>query len=574
MSGDERTDGPAAHIAGVDADEVLRRVAASGLDLDERAHWSLIEASPVAVVVSRADGFVAYSNPRAHQLHGMTREEYETRNIAEAYYDPADRTRLWDTLKRDGRLVDYEHRLRRKNGLPLWSRVSTSTLSTPRGSMMFAWGTDITDRKLLEDELARERARLLEKTDTLESLLENLPQGVILFDGQGRVVAHNSRVRALLDLPDALRGMSFGEIRRHLRSIGEFEHAQNRLPAGLRAASDDDYRPWLETAWTYERVRPNGTALEVRSKPIPGGGWVQAYTDITERHRASQEIVAARDRAERALADLEAAQANLLRAEKLASLGGLVAGIAHEVSTPIGVALTAATLLADRTAAMAELVAQGKVRRSDAERYTGVATEMVKQLVANITRAAEMIQRFKQVAVDRSGGGRRVFQLRPFIEEVVLSLQPRLRPARHAVTINCPDDLVLNGYPGALSQVLINFVINSLMHAFDAGQTGRIEITARATSGNRDADEVVLAFSDDGKGIPEGLQPRIFDPFFTTRRGAGGTGLGLNIVHDIVTTVLKGQIAVASRPGEGTCFEIRFPRVLPDTHPAGDAARP
>jgi len=552
--------GSAPRPAATDLDEIIRRAADNGLNLDKRAHWSLIEANPMAIVVTRPDGTIAYSNPSAHRMHGMTREEYARLNIADLYHDPADRARVYDTIKRDGRLVNFELRMRRKDGAPLWVLVSTSRLETAQGPALLAWASDITEHKRLEEALARERALLLDKTNTLESLLENLQQGVIQFDMDDRVTAFNRRIHALLALPDELHGMTLRSLREHQRAIGEFDTSQESVPTALRVENFDRYRPWLETPMVYERLRPNGMVLEVRSNPIPQRGWVRTYSDVTARYRAAQEIVAARDRAERALAELKDAQDNLLQSERLASLGGLVAGIAHDTGTPVGVALTAATLLADRTAAMSDLVAAGTARRSDVARYTAVAAEMADQLVANIMRAAELIQSFKQIAVDRTSGGRRSFALRPFIEEVMLSLQPRLKPARHAVVIDCPDALELDGYPGALSQVLTNLAINSLSHGFDAGQAGTIRIAAQRSA----ADGVMLTFSDDGKGIPEAHQAKIFEPFFSTRRDAGGTGLGLNVVRDIVTATLKGRIDVISAPGLGTRFEIRFPRILPD----------
>jgi len=557
--------------AAAEIEALLRRVAANGLDLDRRAHWTLLEGSPLSIVITRPDGSIAYSNPSAHRMHGVSRETYDGSNIIDFYRDPAERDRVYETVRRDGRLLNYELELLRGDGTPVWALISTHTLQTSQGPLLFVWASDITERKRLEGELAHERALLLEKTNTLETLLENLQQGVIQFDQDDRVVAYNSRVHELLALPAPLDGLSLHSLRAYQESIGEFGTDQDGIGTSWRIEDFRRYRSEADGSTVYERTRPNGLVLEIRSNPTTRGGWVRSYSDITERHRAAQEIVAARDSAERALAELQDAQDNLVRSERLASLGGLVAGIAHDTSTPIGVALTAATLLADRTAAMSALVAGGRARRSDIARYTAVAAEMAQQLVANITRAAELIQSFKQVAVDRTSGDRRAFKLRPFIEEVLLSLRPRLEPARHAVVVDCPDDLALDGYPGALSQVLTNLAVNSLVHAFDPGCTGTIRIAARSVADDT-RDDVVVTFSDDGKGIPVEHQARIFDPFFTTRREAGGAGLGLNVVQDIVTATLGGRIDVISAPGLGTRFEIRFPRVLPDAREGGAGA--
>jgi len=675
-----------------DMDRVMRRVDEMGLNLDQRGHWSLIEASPMAIVISRPDGTIAYSNPQAHRIMRVSREEYAARSAIDTYQDPSQRERFYELVRRNGRVLDFEVLLKRRDGTPLWEQLSAIPLQLASGPALFVWSGDVTDiklaetalrehegqlrtileaspagiaivsadgaflfcnprllemrgidaaalpgydarrffgdaddyrgiveqvardgaapeteialpaadgatrralvsarridfegrdahivwayditaRKALEDELARERAQLLDKTSTLESLLENLQQGVILLDGEERARAFNQRVFELFELPDTFKaGMRASDILAHLISIGEFGDDRENMPAYLRQAVETGRLFALGTPGIYERQRRNGTVIEVRNQAVPGGGWVLSYTDVTERHRAERDLVAARDRAERALADLRDAQESLVRAEKLASLGGLVAGIAHEVNTPIGVALTAASLLTDRAATLSRSIAAGGVSRSDVERCVATAAEMADLLVANLSRAAELIERFLEVAADRTAGGRRVFLLRPLIEEVIAALRPRLEPAHHGVAIDCPEELWIEGYPGALAQVLTNFVTNSLMHAFDPGQVGTMSIVARRrapTAGDPvpDADEVVITFSDDGKGVPREHLAKIFDPFFTTKRGAGGTGLGLNVVHTIVTATLKGRIAVTSAPGRGTSFEICLPRALPD----------
>lgn len=299
------------------------------------------------------------------------------------------------------------------------------------------------------------------------------------------------------------------------------------------------------------------SAVEIRDGEEPA--LLVAINDITQRKRSEEETLAARRRAESALADLHQAQETLIQAEKMASLGALVAGVAHEVNTPVGTALTGVTHLADATVKMARLFEQNELRRADLSDFVETARESCRLIEANLGRAADLIQSFKQTAVDQTSEERRRFELNGYLHDVLTSLHPRLKPAGHLVEVDCPPDLLIDGYPGALAQVLTNLVVNAVTHAFPDGRSGRISLSVQRP-GER---EVEIRFADDGCGIPEAHRPRIFDPFFTTRRGAGGTGLGLHIVYNLVTTRLGGSIRVESPPGGGTAFLIRFPAEAP-----------
>ncbi|MBF0563397.1 MAG: PAS domain S-box protein, partial [Alphaproteobacteria bacterium] len=252
-------------------------------------------------------------------------------------------------------------------------------------------------------------------------------------------------------------------------------------------------------------------------------------------------------------------QENLVRAEKMAALGGLVAGVAHEINTPVGIALTSASHLAKETGKVVRLYEAGELGSSDFEDYVQVATEATRLLVSNCNRAADMIRSFKQVAVDQTGGECRLFQLREYIDEILLSLKPRLKKTLITVDVDCPPDIFLDTNPGLLSQSLTNLVMNSIFHAFDDGATaGRITIKVSQPT----PDEVEIRFTDDGKGIPVAIRDKIFDPFFTTRRGDGGSGLGLHIVYNAVSGGLKGTIMLDGASDRGTTFIIRIPKMI------------
>lgn len=260
------------------------------------------------------------------------------------------------------------------------------------------------------------------------------------------------------------------------------------------------------------------------------------------------------------LDELRRTQSRLVQVEKLASLGSLVAGVAHEVNTPVGIVLGTATHFSAITRTMADLVKRGSLRRSELDDYLGQAEEAARLMTLNATRAAELIHGFKQVSVDQTSGECRVFVLHAYLDEILTSLGPRLKSFPVAVDVRIPEAIECNTNPGALSQIITNLVVNSLVHGFEGGRKGRIEIAATLDAST---DIVRLVYSDDGKGIDGSDVPKVFDPFFTTRRGSGGSGLGLHITHNLVVGALGGWIELASAPGMGVRFEIRFPRNLP-----------
>ena len=280
------------------------------------------------------------------------------------------------------------------------------------------------------------------------------------------------------------------------------------------------------------------------------------------KRKAEDELRASKEQAERALAELRDAQQSLVDAERLAALGKLVAGIAHEVNNPIGISLTVASSLAYRCGTFAaELQSDGTLRRSRLEEFINRNADASRQLVANLERAADLIQSFKQVAVDRSHAERREFDLKQATEQIVASLRPVLKKTGISLTTNVPEGIVLNSYPGAYGQVLTNLFLNAVHHGFPSGQEGTISIVARVI----DSGDVEISVADDGVGMTADVLRHAFDPFFTTRRSAGGTGLGLHIVYNIVSSQLGGRLALESKLGRGTTLRMTLPMMAPHT---------
>ncbi|WP_442770414.1 ATP-binding protein [Zoogloea ramigera] len=250
---------------------------------------------------------------------------------------------------------------------------------------------------------------------------------------------------------------------------------------------------------------------------------------------------------------------HLVQAEKLASLGNLVAGVAHELNTPLGNTLLMATHLRNRVHELQDVFKTGAMRRSELTAFIELSSDGLDLIERNLNRAAGLLANFKQVAVDQTSAQRRRFDLRKTVDEVVATLMPGLRKRRLVLVVDIPEGLELDSFPGPLEQVIANIVTNAAIHAFGPDEAGELFILAEPVG----TGEIELCIRDNGCGIPPEVQGRVFDPFFTTRMGQGGSGLGLYIVYNIVTSLLGGSIEVSSTPG-GTCFTMRFPACAPD----------
>lgn len=316
-----------------------------------------------------------------------------------------------------------------------------------------------------------------------------------------------------------------------------------------------------------------------------GEGWVigNAFS-ISRRHQAAvdrlalQQILQAKTR-EELFSDLNAknielnreveerrltednlrrAQEELIASEKLAALGGLVAGIAHEINTPVGIGVTAASHLSDTIKEFRSFYQSGNMRRSDLERLLETIERLNGMVEENLHRASRLIRSFKEVAVDQTADDVREIVLKEYVDHVVTSLSPKLRNRPIQVLTDGIDPVIsLKTAPGPISQILTNLIVNSLVHAFEPEEAGTIRIATRVSG-----QDLELDYSDNGKGIaPEHLK-KIFDPFFTTKREHGGSGLGMHLVYNIVTKKYLGKIRCESTPGEGVNFHISFPGLL------------
>jgi len=318
-----------------------------------------------------------------------------------------------------------------------------------------------------------------------------------------------------------------------------------QIMTSMRAIRSGDYDRQVPGTDAKDEVGAMARAVEVFRE------------NAIAKREAEDGLRASKEKAESALLELNAAQQNLIDAERLAALGGLVAGVAHEVNNPIGISLTVASSFARRTDQFdAEMRSSTPLRRSQLEEFVRSSRDASQQLVGNLHRAAELIQSFKQVAVDRSHAERRQFSLSEATDQIIASLRPVLKRSPITLTVDVPEGLVVDGFPGSYGQILTNLFLNAANHAFPDGRSGAITISAKP----RGNDDIEIIFADNGAGMTPDVQRQAFDPFFTTRRNEGGTGLGLHIVYNLVTQQLGGRMMLESRLGQGTTFRIIMPR--------------
>ncbi len=303
-----------------------------------------------------------------------------------------------------------------------------------------------------------------------------------------------------------------------------------------------------DTGWPATFMCLIGNAVYMTSIGVAAYSHNQKLREIREAlHLRTVELSAT-------LAQLQQSQANLLEAEKLASLGSLVAGVAHELNTPIGNALVMATAMDEESKIMSHQFSEGTMKRSALEAFLGRSIEMSDVIVRACQRAVSLIVSFKRVAVDQTSEQRRLFDLRDVVADNLVAIAPSLKNSTMEVVSHVPEAIACDSYPGALGQVLTNVLQNASLHAFEPGAVGRVCIEAKA-----DTTYATLTVRDNGKGMSPEVLKHVFDPFFTTRLGQGGSGLGLTICRNIVTGVLGGTLQVQSTMGQGTVFIIAFP---------------
>lgn len=278
---------------------------------------------------------------------------------------------------------------------------------------------------------------------------------------------------------------------------------------------------------------------------------------LCDLEETQEELLATKQELEESVDMIQRAQKQLVETEKLAALGALVAGISHEMNTPIGMGVTSASYLKAEVENLETLYNNHELKKSNLEEFISKFKEGSDITLKNLVRASELITGFKMIAVDQSSHKRRVFELKGYIKEIIRTLTPEIKRTSHTIDINCADKIMLDSYPGAVSQILSNLIMNSVVHGFENVEKGHIMIDVEASE-----EEVILTYCDDGKGIQSEHIKRIFEPFFTTKLGRGGSGLGLHIVFNLATSILNGRIVLDESVKTGTKFVLTVPLVV------------
>ena len=290
---------------------------------------------------------------------------------------------------------------------------------------------------------------------------------------------------------------------------------------------------------------------------------VEKETEIIQLNAKLEDKVYERTKELRSsLDDLKLTQQQLVEQEKMASLGELVAGVAHEINTPIGVGITAVSHMEESIVRLNKMFESGQLTKKEFTGMLGAIRESAEIVGSNLRRAADLVKAFKSVAVDQSSAELRQIELQSYINDILTSLRPKLKRTPHQIEVKINEPIELYCDPGVISQIITNLLMNSLHHAFSVDQVGHIIIAAHIIGGT-----LHITYSDDGNGIDESILERLFDPFVTTKRGQGGSGLGTHVIYNLVTQGLGGRIQCASEAGQGCRFEITLP-MSKLTHPS------
>ncbi|CCO23464.1 PAS domain S-box protein [Maridesulfovibrio hydrothermalis] len=423
-------------------------------------------------------------------------------------------------------------------------------------------GLDVT-----ESRQAIKKAR--ESETRLRQIINLLPQDIFANDIDGKFLLVNSIKAEKMGLnAEDITGKYLSDIIRDPVEITRImEDDRLVLERNEKLLTEESYLDEARNIHWLETTRVPYTSTESNAPAI-----LTISTDITRIKEVEQELqslnkelverVAMRttelENANSALLksmdDLRQTQDKLVETEKMASLGELVAGVAHEINTPLGISVTSASFMKEMIKNLQTLFESGKMKKSDLEKCIATGTEAIDNVVKNLERSAKLISNFKQLAVDQASDDIRQVNLNEYIQGILLSLKPKLKEHNHKLNVDCPPGLEIFISPGALMQVITNLVANSLTHAFPDREDGLITISAR-----RSGNGVLINYSDDGIGMSNEQLIKVFEPFYTTARSSGSAGLGMHLVYNIVTSALKGRIECYSTLGKGTSYEIWFP---------------
>ena len=437
--------------------------------LAEESYRKLFEGSVDGIYVTTPAGALLNANPALARMMGYATPEDLIHGVNDVthtiYVHPAARAEYQSLMQRDGMVREFEYQARQRGGAVLWLSDSATAVRDEAGKVIRYEGTvrDITDQKRAEDAVAEGRRMLQQVIDTVPAVIN-------VKDKKLRYVLMNRYMAGIFGIEpvDAI-GRTTSDLMSRYGAQKTDANDKRVLEAGAGLGFYEE--EYIDSSGNMRQWLVNKLPLLDADGGIEN--IVTVALDIGERKRGELEMRKAKDAAEAALRNLRETQNSLIEAEKLAALGRLVAGVAHEVNNPVGISLTVASSLERKAAMFAAEVARGDVRRSSLNEFLETSRDASSQLVANLNRAAELIQSFKQVAADRNYSDQRSFDLGDLTEQVVMSLRPGLRKHHLTLNVDCQPNLMMNSYPGPYGQVLTNLFLNSVAHAFPDGQARR-----------------------------------------------------------------------------------------------------
>ncbi|MEF8755434.1 MAG: PAS domain S-box protein [Accumulibacter sp.] len=542
-----------------------RRRSERALLASEMKYRELVENANSIILRWTPKGEISFINEFGIRFFGYTEEELIGHHVVGTIVPPAasDGEELLPLMERIcQRPEDFAHHVNenmRRGGERVWVSWTNRAVFNDWGQVIevFSVGADVTEHKRAEAAVRESEERFAKAFHSSPA-----PMAISAID-TGVYHDVNEQMQKMLCYSRAqLVGSSSVELgiwadsgaRERMVERVRLHGACREMPARFRTSTGE-----------IREALYSGEIIRLGEKEV----LLSLIFDVTDRKRAEEELLHHREHLEELVSErtreLRQAMEQLLQAEKLAALGNLVAGVAHELNTPLGNSRVVASLLAEELRAFATAVDAGSLRRSQVDRFLNRGREAVDLLERNSARAADLIGHFKQVAVDQSSARRRVFDLRQTVEEMLSALRFSFKNSPHRIDLDIPAGLLMDSYPGPLEQVIANLVGNAVSHGLAGVDCGRILLQATAVG---DA-QVLLSCADDGVGMPSATLKRIFEPFFTTRLGQGGSGLGLYIVYNLVTGVLGGTIAVDSAPGKGSTFRLSLPCNAPERRVVG-----
>ncbi len=450
--------------------------------------------------------------------------------------------------------VEAERAINHALDLAKQLKAQSDGLEATIKSQTAALRTEVAERTRAQLELQEKHRQLLQSEQFLFRTFDQAPIGASIVSLDGRYIRVNREFEIITGYSQfELQNQTIDDITHPDDRVASAESAQRLLNNEISVA--EEIKRYItrdgHTVWGQVSARI------MRGDDGEPQFFLPMVTNITDKRNAELALQDAKDRAELALENLMKIQNRLIHAEKLASLGRLVAGVAHEINTPLGIAITIGSLLSEGSRTLATNYKAGKLRRTEMDTFIFDNEEGFHLLLTNLQRAADLVHSFKQIATDQTSETRIIFDLGRCLSETVLTISPIWKKAGHSIDVRCDSPIDVDGYPGFMTQILTNMVTNSVVHGFGRDHHGVIIITADLIEDNT----VRLCYTDNGCGIDPELREKVFEPFFTTRRTSGSTGLGLNIIYNLVIEKMNGSIEIAANTPSGVVITIEFPRL-------------